>query len=187
MGDSGALPMGFLLGALALGGAALQQNSHLSIAVFPVLVMLVPLLDTAIVTLSRLATGNPISRRGLDHSHHRLLMLGLTTLLAIFFVAYVLSLQGSVLMETRRHTKEMQVQRELADKAEASRFTELRHFLEIQHGQAHTALLARIDALEQRLAKRVDESDNATAAYVGQLEHQMRSREQARQVVTPLV
>jgi hypothetical protein len=116
-----------------------------------------------------------------------LLMLGLTALLAIFFVAYVLSLQGSVLMETRRHTKEMQVQRELADKAEASRFTELRHFLEIQHGQAHTALLARMDALEQRLAKRVDESDNATAAYVGQLEHQLRSREQARQVVTPLV
>ncbi|MBV7543168.1 LapA family protein [Acidovorax sp. sic0104] len=116
-----------------------------------------------------------------------LLMLGLTTLLTIFFVAYVLSLQGSVLLETRRHTKEMQVQRELADKAEASRFTELRHFLEIQQGQTHTALLARIDALEQRLAKRVEESDNATAAYVGQLEHQLRTREQARQVVTPLV
>ena len=116
-----------------------------------------------------------------------LLMLGLTTLLTIFFVAYVLSLQGSVLLETRRHTKEMQVQRELADKAEASRFTELRHFLEIQQGQTHTALLARIDALEQRLAKRGEESDNATAAYVGQLEHQLRTREQARQVVTPLV
>ena len=116
-----------------------------------------------------------------------LVMLGLTTLLAVFFVAYVLSLQGSVLLETRRHTKEMQVQRELADKAEASRFTELRHFLEIQHGQAHTALLARIDALEQRLARRVEESDNATAAYVGQLEHQLRTREQARQPVTPLV
>ena len=78
MGDGGALPMGFLLGALALQGAGLQRNSHLSCAVFPVLVMLVPLLDTAIVTMSRLATGNPISRRGLDHSHHRLLMLGLT-------------------------------------------------------------------------------------------------------------
>lgn len=78
MGDSGALPMGFLLGALSLQGAALQSNSHLSRAVFPLLVMLVPLLDTGIVTVSRLASGNPISRRGLDHSHHRLLMLGLT-------------------------------------------------------------------------------------------------------------
>lgn len=116
-----------------------------------------------------------------------LLMLGLTTLLAIFFVAYVLSLQGSVLMETRRHTKELHAQRELADKAEASRFTELRHFLEIQQGQSHTAVLARLDTLEQRLAARVQESDNATAAYVGQLEHQLRTRNQAQQVVTPLV
>ena len=116
-----------------------------------------------------------------------LLMLGLTVLLAIFGATYILSLQGSVLMETRRHSKELQVQRDLADKAEASRFTELRHFLELQQGQAHTALLARLDSLEERLARRVEESDNATAAYVGQLENQLRTREQARGGVAPLV
>ncbi len=96
MGDSGALPMGFLLGALALGAGALQQNSHLSMVVFPVLVMLVPLLDTAIVTVSRLATGNPISRRGLDHSHHRLLMLGLTVPRAVA-VSWTLAATGALL------------------------------------------------------------------------------------------
>lgn len=105
-----------------------------------------------------------------------LLMLALTTLLGIFFLAYVLSLQGSVLLETRRHTKELQAQRELADKSEASRFTELRAFLEAQHSQAHAAVLARLDHLEARLAARAEESDNTTAAYVGQLEQQLRSR-----------
>ena len=105
-----------------------------------------------------------------------LLMLGLTALLAIVGVAYVLSLQGSVLLETRRHTKELQAQRELADKAEASRFTELRAFLETQQQQTHTALLARLDHLETRLAARAQESDNTTAAYVGQLEQQLRAR-----------
>ena len=105
-----------------------------------------------------------------------LIMLGLTGLLGIFFIVYVLSLQGSVLMETRRHTKEMQVQRELADKAEASRFTELRAFLDAQHQQAHAAVLARLDELEAHLAARATESDNSTAAYVGQLEHQLRTR-----------
>ncbi|MBB6562020.1 Mg2+/citrate symporter [Acidovorax soli] len=105
-----------------------------------------------------------------------LVMLGLTALLAIVGVAYVLSLQGSVLLETRRHTKELQAQRELADKAEASRFTELRSFLEAQHQQMHAALLARIDHLETRLAARAQESDNTTAAYVGQLEQQLRAR-----------
>jgi uncharacterized membrane protein len=103
-----------------------------------------------------------------------LLMLGLTTLLGVFFVAYVLFLQGSVLMETRRHTKEMQAQRELADKAEASRFTELRSFLETQHVQAQEALLARLDRLESHLTTRAEESDNTTAAYMGQLEQQLR-------------
>ncbi|MBV7429205.1 LapA family protein [Acidovorax sp. sif1233] len=117
-----------------------------------------------------------------------LIMLALTALLGIFFLAYVLSLQGSVLMETRRHGKEMQVQRELADKAEASRFTELRTFLDAQHHQAHAALLTRLDQLEARLAARVAESDNSTAAYVGQLEHQLRTRGlEPAPVVPPLV
>jgi UDP-GlcNAc:undecaprenyl-phosphate GlcNAc-1-phosphate transferase len=96
MGDSGALPMGFLLGALALQGAALQENSHLSRTVFPLLVMLVPLLDTAIVTVSRMATGSPISRRGLDHSHHRLLMLGLGVRRAVA-VSWTLAAVGALL------------------------------------------------------------------------------------------
>ena len=105
-----------------------------------------------------------------------LIMLGLTVLLGVFFIAYVLSLQGSVLLDTRRHTKEMQAQRELADKAEASRFTELRAFLETQHQQTQSQLMARLDALESRLAARAQESDNSTAAYVGQLEQQLRPR-----------
>ena len=105
-----------------------------------------------------------------------LIMLGLTVLLGVFFIAYVLSLQGSVLLDTRRHTKEMTAQRELADKAEASRFTELRAFLETQHQQVQGQLIERLDALEARLAARAQESDNSTAAYVGQLEQQLRIR-----------
>lgn len=113
-----------------------------------------------------------------------LLMLALTTLLGVVCLAYVLSLQGSVLLETRRHTKEMYAQRDLADKAEASRFTELRAYLEAQHQQSHTAVMSRIDNLEARLTARADQSDNTTAAYVGQLEDQMIGR--GRPVVTPV-
>ena len=105
-----------------------------------------------------------------------LIMLGLTILLGVFFLAYVLSLQGSVLLDTRRHTKEMQAQRELADKAEASRFTELRAFLEGQSQRSQAELMSRLELLETRVAARVQESDNSTAAYVGQLEQQMQTR-----------
>jgi UDP-GlcNAc:undecaprenyl-phosphate/decaprenyl-phosphate GlcNAc-1-phosphate transferase len=78
MGDGGALPLGLLLGAMALHAGNLAGNSRLPRYVVPILIMLVPLLDTAIVSVSRMATGTPVSRRGLDHSHHRLLSLGLT-------------------------------------------------------------------------------------------------------------
>lgn len=107
------------------------------------------------------------------------LMLGLTCLLSVFFIAYVLWLQGSVLMEARRHAKEMHAQRDLADKAEASRFTELRAVLEALHARDQEALLARLDMLQAHLVQRAQESDNSMAAYVGQLEQQVRHYQQA--------
>ena len=76
-------------------------------------------------------------------------------------------------MEARRHNKEMQAQRDLADKAEASRFTELRGVLEALHARDKQDLLARIDALDAQMVKRAQESENSTAAYLGQLEQQV--------------
>jgi UDP-GlcNAc:undecaprenyl-phosphate GlcNAc-1-phosphate transferase len=78
MGDGGALPVGMLLGALALRTAQSATSWQFLRAVFPIMVMMLPLLDTAAVIVSRIATGRPISRRSLDHAHDRLLMLGLS-------------------------------------------------------------------------------------------------------------
>ncbi len=103
-----------------------------------------------------------------------ILMLGLTVMLCVFFLAYVLSLQGSVMLEARRHSKEMTAQRELADKAEASRFTELRQVLERQHAEGQAALMGKLGEVEAHLMSRVQESDNSNAAYIGQLEDRMR-------------
>ena len=112
-----------------------------------------------------------------------LIMLGLTVVLAAFFLVYVLYLHSSVLLDTKRHTKEMQVQRDLADKAEASRFTELRNFLEAQENKhmahnadRHTAVLARMEQLEAAVRLRSDQTDNTVAAHIGQLEDRMERR-----------
>ena len=78
-----------------------------------------------------------------------------------------------VLMAAHRHSKELQSQRDLADKAEASRFTELRGVLEALHARDKEDLIARLDVLEAHLVSRAQESDNSTAAYVGQLEQQV--------------
>lgn len=102
-----------------------------------------------------------------------LLMLGLTVALAVFFLIYVLYLQSSVLLETRRHTRELTAQRDLADKAEASRFTELRSFLEAQEQKRS----ARYAELHSALLARVDQSDHTLAAHLGQLEDRMDRRD----------
>src|SRR5690606_23508984 len=88
-------------------------------------------------------------------------------------------MQGAWLLEARAHSKEMAAQRELADKAEASRFTELRIAIENLHKEEERRLLDRIDTLEAHLQARALESDNSTAAYVGQLEQQLRSSRHA--------
>ena len=80
-----------------------------------------------------------------------LVMLGMIALLTTLFLIFIVYLQTSVLMEARRHAKELQTNRELADKAEASRFTELRQFMdaEIQkqaviQAESKAALLTKI-------------------------------------------
>ena len=68
-----------------------------------------------------------------------LIMLAITAVIAVLFLAFIVYLQTSVLLEARRHAKALETQRQLADQAEASRFTELRAFLERE-----LALLARL-------------------------------------------
>lgn len=109
-----------------------------------------------------------------------LVMLGLLVFMTALFLMFVVYLQGSALLETRRHSRELQVNRELADHAEASRFTELRSFLEVElskqailNTESKTAVLARIDQLEQDLRSFTEQSGNTLAAYIGELEDRL--------------
>lgn len=100
-----------------------------------------------------------------------LVMLGLLACFAALFLVLVLYLQSSVLLDTRRHTKELQANRELADKAEASRLTELRTFLEAelkrqadQGAETRAAILERLDQVGRDLRFTVEESENTLMA-----------------------
>ena len=91
-----------------------------------------------------------------------LIMLGFIAFLCVLFTVWVISVQASSLMESRRQTRELQAQRDLADKAEASRFTELR-----------TELMARLDRLQSDSRNAVEQNTNAVAAQLGQLEDRL--------------
>jgi uncharacterized integral membrane protein len=80
-----------------------------------------------------------------------LIMLGLIAVLAALFLAYVVYLQSTVLLEARRHAKELQAQRELADQAEISRFTELRSYLDTRLGELENSLSAQLGEMRERL------------------------------------
>jgi energy-converting hydrogenase Eha subunit E len=109
-----------------------------------------------------------------------LIMLGLTALLGLMFLIYVFYLQSTLMLDSRRHTKELQAQRELADKAEASRFTELRAFIEAQEQKQAT----RAADLQRAVLQRVEQSDNTMAAHIGQLEDRL-DRRSASSVTSP--
>jgi uncharacterized protein YicC (UPF0701 family) len=107
-------------------------------------------------------------------------MLGVLIFMVAYCLVYVLYLQSNVLMDMRRNAKELQTHRELADKAEASRFTELRNFLEAgmkqraeQDKAAQQALMARLDTMENTLRSSVEQSGNALSAYIGELEDRL--------------
>lgn len=77
MGDGGSLFLGFVLGSVAMATTApgIRRNVVAMLAV-PVLVLLVPIVDTALVTLMRSLNGRPVSQGGRDHTSHRLVAIG---------------------------------------------------------------------------------------------------------------
>ena len=76
LGDSGSLFIGGSFGLLALAqGGGGQQHIVLAVAV-PVLVLLLPIFDTLLVTLTRKLSARSASVGGRDHASHRLVALG---------------------------------------------------------------------------------------------------------------
>lgn len=79
MGDGGAMLLGFLVAALALQ-LRVNPASRTAAWLVPVLILAVPILDTTLVSVSRLGRGLiPFTSPGKDHTGHRLANCGLGT------------------------------------------------------------------------------------------------------------
>lgn len=75
LGDSGALFIGLLLSVLLLQFEP-TASSRVSSAAIPILVLAIPIIDTAVVVISRLLRGVSIFQGGRDHLSHRLIASG---------------------------------------------------------------------------------------------------------------
>lgn len=98
-----------------------------------------------------------------------LVMLGFTAVLAAVLLAYALKVQVNALSDSRRQAEELRHQRELADQAEASRFTELRGYLE----QELAALREAQREAGQQLRGELTDIANSLAASIGELDERI--------------
>lgn len=97
MGDAGSFFLGFFLSGISVVSApAAYTRGTSAVLVFPVLLVLVPILDTAFVTVTRLLTGRPVSQGGRDHTSHRLVALGMSEGWALTLLLGISALSGLV-------------------------------------------------------------------------------------------
>jgi hypothetical protein len=109
-----------------------------------------------------------------------LVMLSVTATLCALFLIYILFQQAGLIFEARRFARELKAQRELADTAEASRFTELRSFLvaeldqlQRQRNDDASAVSQRIAQMEQRLHDALGDTARTLAAHLGEVEDKL--------------
>lgn len=109
-----------------------------------------------------------------------MVMLVFTAVISGVFIVYILLLQAGVILEARRLTKEVKAQRELADTAEASRFTELRTMLEVelrrieaQGAAAHRESGARIEQSERGMHDKLADATGTLSAVLGEIEDKL--------------
>jgi uncharacterized integral membrane protein len=109
-----------------------------------------------------------------------IIMLGITAAVTLFYALLVAWRETSVLLESRHYAKALETQRQVAESAEASRYADLRAFLERELAALRTVpetvsreSIQRLDRLESTLRAEIDRAGNTLAAYIGQLEERL--------------
>ena len=107
-------------------------------------------------------------------------MLAITVLVTLLYVAFLAWLETAAFLEARRYARELHAQRELAQNAEASRYTELKAFIAAELDELRTAretealdLSGRLDRVETELRSDIEKAGDTLAAYIGELEERL--------------
>jgi UDP-GlcNAc:undecaprenyl-phosphate GlcNAc-1-phosphate transferase len=95
MGDTGSLPIGYYLACASLL-ATEHATTARTVLFLPVLVLLVPVLDTLLVSVTRRLNGRAISVGARDHVSHRLVFMGLSERSAVLVLYAFGALSGGL-------------------------------------------------------------------------------------------
>jgi UDP-GlcNAc:undecaprenyl-phosphate GlcNAc-1-phosphate transferase len=94
LGNSGNLLIGLNMAAMTLQIAPGRGSGLLSIVVVPLLVLLIPIVDTALVAVARLLPRSAAAARG--HSSHRLVAIGVSERSAVHLMWLLAAVSGAI-------------------------------------------------------------------------------------------
>ena len=111
------------------------------------------------------------------------ILLGLLALAVVIFAVSAGALRTQSLVESRQHFKTLEAQRDLADRAEASRFTDLRQHLDAKLNElrerdtiAATEFEKSVVQSQRELRTQLEQINRTIAARLTELEHRLDSR-----------
>ena len=102
MGDGGSLFLGSFLSSAALLAAPELKAGVVPVAAIPLFILLIPIFDTAFVSVTRRLAGRSPMRGGRDHLSHRLVALGIDERRAVIAL-YILAAAGGFIALTLQH------------------------------------------------------------------------------------
>ncbi|MBB6454515.1 UDP-GlcNAc:undecaprenyl-phosphate GlcNAc-1-phosphate transferase [Salirhabdus euzebyi] len=100
MGDTGALFLGYMISVLSLLGF---KNVTFVSLIVPILILAVPILDTAFAIIRRLINKQPLSSPDKSHMHHCLIRIGYThkqTVLVIYLMSAMFGIAAFIFSQT---------------------------------------------------------------------------------------
>lgn len=110
------------------------------------------------------------------------ILLGAIALITVLYAVFLAWLETAALLEARRSARELSAQRELAQNAESSRYTELRGLLVTELAELRTIpeatardLRTHLDLVATGLRADIERAGNTLAAYIGELEERLES------------
>ena len=109
-----------------------------------------------------------------------LVLVGLLAAVLLIFLLALLYFQTAHVMEVRRINRDVAEQRQLADKAEASRFTALQDYLQkelqaiaVRDSEARDNLHQKLEQVQKNLTTVMEQTGNGLHASIGELEDRL--------------
>ncbi|MGV3493234.1 MAG: hypothetical protein ACO1OY_05140 [Ramlibacter sp.] len=111
------------------------------------------------------------------------ILLGLLAITLVLFLASTAAMRTQSLIDYRHHQKTLEAQRDLADKAEASRFTDLRTHLDTRLRELHERDKVSVTEMEKarlehqrELRTQLEQMNRMLSARLNELEHRLEAR-----------